>query len=141
MTRHVMTQSSLNTIFHECRQCGVCCKKYRKIALKRDEVAFIEKMGGYVGVDITLRAIQEKGMQRAKEEAMEQGKIFMIHPDNSGCVFLQHRNNKYYCKIYHYRPQTCRGYKCNMADSTFLSLYNGDAIHLLGQDHYGLPLK
>jgi uncharacterized protein len=142
MTRHIDVDSTaLKTIFHECQQCGTCCKKYRKITLQPDEVDFIKKMGGHVGIDVTLAEIRAKGLTRAREEAMAGGKIFMIHPDDKGCLFLQKRNGKYYCKIYNYRPRTCRGFKCNLADGTFLDLFGQDSINLLGQNSYGLPLS
>lgn len=136
-----LSQASLNTIFEECRQCGTCCKTYRKILLHPDEVKFIKKMGGHVGVDLELREIREKGIEQATRDAQEHGKVFMIHPDDKGCMFLEKRNEKHNCKLYNYRPKTCRGFKCNFADSSGLSLMSGNAIHLLGQNSFGLPLK
>ena len=65
----------------------------------------------------------------------------MVHPDDQGCVFLQKRNNKHVCKIYHYRPRTCRGFKCNLADSSFLDIFGRNATMLLGLDAFGLPIK
>lgn len=141
MTAPFLSESNLNTIFTECRQCGACCKKYRRILLQPDEVEYIKKMGGYVGVDLELREIREKGIAKATEDAKKEGKVYMIHPDEKGCVFLQKRNDKYYCKLYNYRPQTCRGFKCNFADGTGLNMIADGAIHLLGQDSFGLPLK
>jgi len=142
MTANISLDTTrLNTIFHECNQCGTCCKKYRKIRLYEDEVEKISELGGHVGVDITFTEIREKGMKQAREEAIARGKIFMIHPDDKGCVFLQKRNDKFYCKIYHYRPRTCKGFKCNMADNSFFSLFGQDSMHLLGQSTYGIPLK
>jgi uncharacterized protein len=135
-----LCESTLNTIFDDCRQCGTCCKKYRKIVLQPDEVAFVAQMGGHVGVDVSLDTIREKGIDAATREAKERGKIFMIHPDDKGCLFLEKRNEKFVCKIYHYRPRTCRGFRCNMADNSFLSLFGDGAIHLLGQTTFGLPL-
>ena len=135
-----LCESTLNTIFDDCRQCGTCCKKYRKITLQPDEVAFIKQMGGHVGVDVSLKAIREQGIDAATREAKERGRVFMIHPDDKGCVFLEKRNEKFTCKIYHYRPQTCRGFLCNLADNSFLSLFGDGAIHLLGQTSFGLPL-
>ena len=134
-------EGELKTIFHSCRQCGTCCRKYRKIALREDEVVFIEKMGGHVGVDISMRDIIDKGLDAASRDARAMGRVFMIHPDDKGCVFLQRMNGKYTCKIYNYRPATCRGFRCNLADNSFLSLFGEDATVLLGQDTYGLPLK
>jgi len=133
--------STLNTIFADCRQCGTCCKKYRKILLQPDEIDFIKQMGGHVGIDVSFEEIREKGMEGATEEAKNKGRVFMIHPDDKGCVFLEKRNEKYRCKIYHYRPKTCRGFRCNLADDSFFSLFSDDAIHLLGQTSYGLPLS
>lgn len=133
---------TLNTIFHECRQCGTCCREYRKILLQPEEAEFITKMGGHVGVDVSMREIREKGLVQAMADARAKGKIYMIHPDDKGCIFLQHVNNSYSCKIYNYRPKTCRGFRCNLADDSFLNLFGGNgAIHLLGQDSYGLPVK
>ncbi len=79
-------------------------------------------------------------MQQLEQEALAAGKVYMIHPDEKGCVFLQKINGKYTCKIYHHRPRTCRGFRCNLADSSFLDLFACDSIHLLGQDRFGLPL-
>lgn len=142
MTKHIdLDQSALSSILHECQQCGTCCKTYRKITLQPNEVDFIKKMGGHVGVDVTLTDIRTKGLAKASEEAMAKGKVFMIHPDDKGCLFLEKRDNKYYCKIYNYRLRSCRGFKCNLADGTFLDLFGQDSIHLLGQNRFGLPLK
>lgn len=135
-------QDSLITIFHECRQCGTCCKDYKKIPLESDEVEFIKKMGGHVGTSLSMAEIREKGLAAATEDATREGKVYMIHPDDNGCVFLEQRNKKFYCRIYHYRPQTCKGFRCNLADDSFLQLFGGEsAMHLLGQDSYGLPRK
>ncbi len=136
-----LTSSTLNTLFSPCRQCGNCCKRYRKITLQANEVEFIKKMGGQVGIDISLKEIREKGIDRAREDAARDGKIFMIHPDDKGCVFLQRRNDLYYCKIYHYRPEACQGFRCNLADNSMMSLIGGDAYLLLGQNSFGLPLE
>lgn len=142
MNRKQPDEDALKTIFHACRQCGTCCKLYRKIVVQPDEAEFIEKMGGHVGVNVSMQAIREKGLRAATDEVKGAGKLYMIHPDDKGCVFLEHRNGKYCCKIYHYRPKTCRGFRCNLADDSFLHLFGGEgAIHLLGQDIYGLPLK
>ncbi len=133
--------SNLNTIFTPCRQCGSCCKQYRKITLEPGEVEFIKKMGGHVGIDVSLNDIREKGIQKATLDAGKDGKIFMIHPDDKGCVFLQRKDGKHICKIYHYRPKSCRGFRCNMADDSMVSLLGNNAILLLGQNSYGLPLE
>ena len=134
-------QSSLNTLFSDCRQCGSCCKKYRKITLHEDEVDFIKRMGGYVGINISMKEIREKGMENARNDAAENGKVYMIHPDDKGCIFLERRNDIYHCKIYHYRPQACRGYRCNLADDSMLTIISDDAHLLLGQNSFGLPLE
>jgi len=134
-------KSELSTIFHTCRQCGTCCRKYRKIVLKEDEGTFIEKMGGHVGVDVSMKEIIEKGLEAASREARASGRMFMIQPDDRGCVFLQRINGKHTCKIYNFRPATCRGFRCNLADHSFLTLFGEDATSLLGQEAYGLPLK
>ncbi len=142
MTTIPADEHALRTIFQECRQCGTCCKKYRKIPLQADEVEFIEKMGGHVGVNVSMEEIRLKGLKEAVFEAKSKGKVYMIHPDEKGCIFLERRNKKYYCKLYHYRPKTCRGFRCNLADDSFLQLFGGaGAMHLLGQDAFGLPLK
>ncbi len=135
-----LCETTLNTIFDDCRQCGTCCKKYRKIVLQPDEVSFIKQMGGHVGVDISLKDIREQGIDAATREARERGRVFMIHPDEKGCMFLEKRNEKFFCKIYHYRPRTCRGFRCNLADNSFLTLFGDDSMHLLGQTSFGLPL-
>ena len=140
MTAYRVDKSSLDSIFHECRQCGACCKKYRRILLQPDEVEFIKKMGGHVGVDLHLSDLRGKTLAEATAQAKAAGKIYMIHPDDQGCVFLQKRNGKYFCKIYHYRPRVCRGFKCNLVDQSFLNLVSDDAITLLGQNQFGLPL-
>lgn len=133
--------AALRTIFLECRQCGTCCKSYRKIALQPDEVDFIRKMGGHVGVDISLAQLRECSLDVLMEQHETAGKVYMIHPDDTGCVFLQRKNETFYCRIYHHRPRTCQGFRCNMADSSFLELFGGaDSIHLLGQNRFGLPL-
>lgn len=132
--------AALRTIFFECRQCGTCCKSYRKITLQPDEVDFIRKMGGHVGVDVSLNGLRAKSMDALVEEARATGKVFMIHPDDKGCLFLQRKNGKYCCRIYHYRPRACQGFRCNLADSSFLDLFGAGAMHLLGQDRFGQPL-
>ena len=136
-----LCEATLNTIFDDCRQCGTCCKNYRKIVLQPDEVDFIKEMGGHVGVDVSLKEIREQGIDAATRKARERGRVFMIHPDDKGCMFLEKRNEKFFCKIYHYRPRTCRGFRCNLADNSFLTLFGDNSIHLLGQTSFGLPLK
>ncbi len=131
----------LRTIFQECRQCGTCCKKYKKVLLQGDEPAFIKRMGGHVGVDATLKELREMPLEELIEKKKGKNKIYMIHPDDKGCMFLERRNGVYRCKIYHYRPLACRGFRCNFADNSLLSLLSDDAIHLLGQNKFGLPLE
>ncbi|MBU0663106.1 MAG: YkgJ family cysteine cluster protein [Proteobacteria bacterium] len=133
-----LDNATLKTILHECRQCGTCCKRYKKVLLHRDEVEFIKKMGGHVGIDATLRQLREKPLSQLVEENKGKGKVYMIHPDDKGCVFLQCRNGLSYCMIYHYRPLSCRGFRCNLADSSFLDLFGGDATCLLGLNSFGL---
>lgn len=133
--------SQLNSIFGECRQCGACCKKYKRILLQPNEVEFIKKMGGHVGVNVSMRQLQEKTMDQLIKELKDEGKVYMVHPDDKGCIFLENRDGKHFCKLYHYRPKTCQGFRCNLVDTSFLSMIGDDAIHLLGQDKFGLPLK
>ena len=133
--------AALKTLFHACRQCGTCCKKYRNIVLYPDEVDFIRKMGGYVGVNASLAGLREKPLAQLIEDAKKAGRVHMIHPDDKGCVFLQKRNGKYYCKIYYHRPRTCQGFRCNMADGSFLEVFGQGATDLLGVDAFGLPMK
>ncbi len=139
--KNSQSSTMLNTIFDECRQCGTCCKKYRKIVLQPDETEFIEKMGGHVGVDVGINQIREIGFEAAAHEAKKRGKAYMVHPDDKGCVFLEQRNEKNCCKIYNYRPRTCRGFRCNLADDSLMSLTGSNAIYLLGQNSFGLPLE
>lgn len=142
MTKYtpLVNEQTLNTLFQECRQCGTCCKTYKKVLLQGDEPAFIKKMGGHVGVDATLKELRETPLEQLIEEKKKDKKVYMVHPDASGCIFLECRNGKYRCKIYHYRPLSCRGFRCNLADDSLLSLFTDDAIHLLGQDRFGRPL-
>ncbi len=141
MTPPIPDNANLKTILQDCRQCGTCCKKYKKVLLQGNEVDFIKKMGGHVGIDATLRELREKSLEQLVEENKEKGKVYMIHPDDKGCIFLDCHNGLYRCKIYNYRPLSCKGFRCNLADDSFLSLFGGDgAIHLLGQDINGLPL-
>lgn len=109
--------------------------------MEKNEVEFITRMGGHVGIDLSIKEIREKGLKKAREDAALSGKVFMIHPDNKGCIFLQRKNDKYFCKIYHYRPESCRGYRCNMADNSMLTMISSDAHLLLGQNSFGLPLE
>jgi uncharacterized protein len=140
-TDYALDPEALKTVFHDCRQCGACCKTYRKIILQAEEVDFIRKMGGHVGVNTSLSELRRRPLEDLLREAQTSGKVFMIHPDDRGCVFLQKRNDKHYCKIYHYRPKTCRGFKCNLADRSFLDIFGRNATALLGLDAFGLPKK
>lgn len=139
MAPHRPDEGELKTLFDECRQCGTCCRKYRKIVLHPDEVDFIERMGGHVGVSVSMKEIREKGLEAASAEARAGGTVHMIHPDDKGCVFLRRIDTRYSCAIYHYRPRTCRGFHCTIADNSFFTLFGSDATILLGQDSYGLP--
>lgn len=132
---------ALNSIFHDCRQCGACCKKYRKILLQHDEAAFIRKMGGHVGVDVGLNELRDNSLEELIARERGKDRVYMIHPDDKGCIFLEKRNGKYFCKIYHYRPRSCQGFKCNIADTTFNDIFGEDSILLLGKDRFGLPFK
>ena len=135
-----LDDATLRTIFAECRQCGTCCRSYRKILLHPDEVDFIKKMGGHVGVSVSLNHLRDKPMEILIAEAQADGKVHMIHPDEKGCVFLQRRDGKYLCRISHHRPRACRGFRCTLADSSFFDLFATQAMPLLGKDQFGLPL-
>ena len=135
-----LTEYKLKTIFHECRQCGVCCRKYPKILLHEEEVEFIKKMGGHAGYLVPLKKFREKSLSEVIREEQQKDNMYMIHPDAKGCVFLGKRNDKYYCKIYHFRPKVCRGFKCNMSDNTMNDLFLNEPIHFLGMDKYGRQL-
>ena len=81
--------STLNTIFDDCRQCGTCCKKYRKIPLQPDEVDFIKQMGGHVGVHVSFEEIREKGMEAATStyQSLSEAMIkFRDNPPQSGLI-------------------------------------------------------
>ncbi len=129
-----LSSAERNSILQECRQCGTCCKKYRRIRLQPDEVEFIKKMGGHVGVDISLNELRSKSLAELIDGAKQKGRIYMIHPDDKGCVFLQKKNGKYFCRIYNYRPRACRGFRCNLADSSMLDLLSQDAMLLLNTE-------
>ena len=141
MSAYRLDKANLDSIFQECRQCGACCKRYRRVRLEPDEVDFIRKMGGYVGYDIRLDDLRKMSLAAAEAKARAAGRIYMIHPDDQGCVFLRRYNGKYICRIYHHRPRACRGFKCNFADRSFFDLVGDDAMALLGRNRFGLPLK
>jgi len=136
-----LNQDHLKTLLAECRQCGACCRRYRKVLLQPDEVDRIKALGGHVGVMVSLNALRDKTMDQLVEEAKGKDKIYMIHPDDKGCIFLQKVNGKYKCKIYHYRPEACRGFRCNLADSSMMDVFLEDPIHLLGLNRYGQKLE
>lgn len=134
-------ESTLDTIFHECRQCGVCCKTYEKVLLEPDEVERMKKLGANVGYMIHLDDLQQNKIDELLKKEKEKHKIYMIHPTDKGCIFLERRNDKYYCKIYNYRPKACQGFKCNLADESVQTLFFEDNMLLLGKDRFGFPLK
>ena len=133
MNKKVVIKNELDTIFLECRGCGQCCKGYRKILLMDDEVDFIKKMGGYVGVMIRMNDLREKKMDELVEEAKQKEDLYMIHPDENGCVFLEKVNTKYRCKIYNYRPKTCRNFKCSLAANPLMNIILKDPMCLLSK--------
>lgn len=137
----LVNQDSLKTLLGECRQCGACCRRYRKVLLQPDEVDRIKALGGHVGVMVSLNELRYKTMDQLVEEAKGKQKIYMIHPDGQGCIFLQKINGKYKCKIYNYRPEACRGFRCNLADSSMMDVFLEDPIHLLGLNRYGQKLE
>lgn len=132
-----MDKNKLDTIFQECRQCGTCCKTYKKVLLRPDEVERMKKLGANVGIMIKLNDLRTKNLKDLAEDEKNKHKIYMIHPDGKGCIFLEKRNDKYYCKIYHYRPESCKGFKCNMADESVNGLFMQDSIYLLGFNRFG----
>jgi len=141
MTSPPLNSTTLNTIFADCRQCGACCKRYRRIRLQPEEVPFIKRMGGYVGMNLSLNALRDHSLEELTAAAKARGEIYMIHPDDKGCIFMERRNGKHFCKIYHYRPRTCRGFRCNLADNSFMDILGDDAIWLLNQNRFGLDLE
>ena len=136
-----MDKNKLDTILQECRQCGTCCKTYKKVLLEDDEIETLKKLGANVGYMVSLNDLRTSNINDLAAKEKEKHKMYMIHPDNKGCIFLQKRNEKYYCKIYHYRPRACRGFKCNMADERVTPLFMQDSIYLLGQDRFGSAFK
>ena len=141
MTSPPLNSTTLNTIFADCRQCGACCKRYRRIRLQPEEVPFIKRMGGYVGTNLSLNELRDHSLKELTTQAKERGDIYMIHPDDKGCIFMEKRNGKHFCKIYHYRRRTCRGFRCNLADNSFMDILGDDAIWLLNQNRFGLDLE
>lgn len=135
-----LTSAEMNSIFHECTQCGSCCKKYEKVYLEPDEVDTIKRLGGHVGVIVHLADLRDKKLDELTEEERAKHKQYMIHSDHNGCMFLEKRDGKYYCKIYNYRPDSCRKFKCNLADSSMSELLFDNPIQLLGMDKYGRKL-
>jgi len=132
---------NLNTIFQECRKCGTCCKSFRKILLKPNEVERMKKLGANVGIMVSLNDLRKNNINELIEKEKEKQQAFMIHPDENGCIFLQKKNDKYSCKIYHYRPEVCHSFKCNMADNSMKDLFLRDSIYLLGMDRFGRNIQ
>jgi uncharacterized protein len=137
----MLDESLMKSIFHDCRQCGTCCKAFSKIKIYPEEVDFIKKMGGHVGIQVNISELIQKNINDLINEPEYKDKLYMVHPDSKGCIFLEQRNNNYYCKIYHYRPKTCQGFKCNLVDEHSRNLLFQDAIYLLGEDKYGFKLN
>ena len=96
-----LTTQNLNTLFNECRQCGVCCKSYRKVLLEPDEIDRLRALGAEIGVLVGLNELREKSMEQLVEEARGKHAVYMVHPDGNGCIFLQKVNGRSRCKIYH----------------------------------------
>ncbi len=133
MNKNIKIKNELDTIFLECRQCGQCCKNYRKILLMDDEVDFIKKMGGYVGVMVRMDDLRDKKMDQLVEEAKKKDDVYMIHPDEKGCVFLERVNGKSCCKIYNYRPKTCINFKCSLGENSLMDIILKDPLCLLSK--------
>ena len=136
-----LSPENLNTLFHECRQCGTCCKTYRKVLLEPDEVDRLRALGAEIGIMVCLNDLREKSMEQLVEEAKGKKDVYMIHPDGQGCIFLQKVNGKSRCKIYHYRPKACQGFRCSLADQSMEQLLLSDSIYLLVEDRFGQPLN
>ena len=136
-----LTSENMDTLFAECRQCGTCCKTYRKVLLEPDEIDRIRALGAEIGVMVSLNDLREKNMETLVEEAKGKKAVYMIHPDGNGCIFLQKVNGKYRCKIYHYRPRSCQGFRCSLADHSMEQLLLNDPIFLLGEDRFGRKLE
>jgi len=137
----VPTAAELRTIFDQCRQCGSCCKRYSRVLLAPDEVEFISKMGGHVGVTRTLRDLIGRRSASGQDAPQPGEQVVMVHPDEKGCVFLRRLGGgKHRCAIYNYRPLVCRRFKCNLADSSMAQVL-GDPICLLGLDALGHKLE
>lgn len=132
-----LAPENLNTLFDECRQCGTCCKSYRKVLLEPDEVDRMRALGAEIGVMVNLNDLRTKTMDQLVDEARGEKDIHMIHPDSKGCMFLHRVNGKSRCKIYHYRPRSCRGFRCSLSDHSMEQLLFSDAIYLLGEDRFG----
>ncbi len=139
MPKPKLYHQNLKTILQDCRPCGTCCKQYTKVVLQDSEVAFINKMGGHVGVSATLQQLRKKPLTELLEDNRTLGKSYMIHPDDQG-LFLERRNGLDLGKIYNYRPLSCRGFRCKMAANTFLDLFANDVTCLLGLDSSCLAL-
>lgn len=136
-----LNPESLNTLFDDCRQCGSCCKTYRKVLLEPDEIDRLRALGAEIGVMVHLNDLRDRTMEELVEEAKGKREVHMIHPDGKGCMFLQKINGKYCCKIYHYRPRACRGFRCSLADKSMETLLLSDATYLLGEDRFGMKIE
>jgi len=136
-----LTTDHLNTLLQDCRQCGTCCKTYRKVLLEVDEVDRLRALGAEIGIMVCLNDLRQKSMEKLVDEAKGKGDIYMIHPDGQGCKFLQKVDGKYRCKIYHYRPRACQGFRCSLADESMQQLLLNDANYLLGEDRFGVKLE
>jgi Fe-S-cluster containining protein len=93
-----LDSAKLNTLFAKCRQCGTCCKSYKKVILEPEEIERIKKLGGHVGLMVSLNDLRTANIDSLIEKEKLNGKLYMIHPDDKGCVFLEKKNEKYYCK-------------------------------------------
>lgn len=136
-----LTAQDLDTLLEDCRQCGTCCKTYRKVLLEPDEIDRLRALGAEIGVMVGLNELRGRSMDELVEEARGKKDVYMVHPDGNGCIFLHKVNGLYRCKIYHFRPRACRGFHCSMADQSMEQLFlGGDMTFLLGEDRFGRKL-
>jgi Fe-S-cluster containining protein len=136
---NTLTAEKLNTLLENCRQCGTCCKTYRKVLLEPDEIDRLRALGAEIGVMVSLNELRGKTMAELVDEARGKN-VYMIHPDSRGCIFLHKVNGLSRCKIYHFRPRACQGFRCSFADQSIEQLMLGDPIFLLGEDRFGRKL-
>ena len=136
-----LTTEHLDTLLLDCRQCGTCCKTYRKVLLEPDEIDRLRALGAEIGIMVRLNDLREKSMAELVKDAKGKKDVYMIHPDGKGCMFLQKVDDKYCCKIYHYRPRACQGFRCSLADQSMEHLLLNDATYLLGEDRFGMKLE